>query len=511
MSWVRRNLPGWMKRTARRVIGVVRRFYDPYGKWLQQHIAARQARLTVHSRPGQFSLLTCVYERTPPHFFAETAAGVFAQTSPKFEWVLLAHGPIPDELERVIARVATDPRVKLLRLDKNLGIIGGMRHCLERAAGEYVVPLDADDLLTHDALHVVAQGIHDHTTQKPGFSEKPSFLFTDEDFLVDGRPQSPLKRTDFDPVLNLASSYVWHLCAFRRERALELGVYADAASNWCHDWDTLFRFVNAGVTPVHLPEIVYHWRTHEASNTNQTGPNAGSLDSQKHVLERQIARQPRPESYEVQPYPLFRGAPEWGIVRRPVETDEIEIVSHDRDDPNAVSELRESVAIVESPFVMVCAEGVIPRNEDWRWESLLLFEFHDDVGLIAGRIVDARGRIIGGGQVARPSARLSREYVCSDLGRRFDEPGPFAMWLKPRTVDAVDPKFFVARTEFLQRMLGKIGDDLPLTQFGRELGEIAAHEGLRVATSPLIVAEMASSRTRRKCQRTSVTSRCERD
>ena len=63
-------------------------------------------------------------------------------------------------------------------------------------------------------------------------------IFSDEDALVEGKPVSPYLRAAFDPVLNLDSSYIWHLCAINRQRAVSLGLYSDPGATWCDDWDS---------------------------------------------------------------------------------------------------------------------------------------------------------------------------------------------------------------------------------------------------------------------------------
>jgi len=134
--------------------------------------------------------------------------------------------------------IAADPRVTRFACAENAGILGAMRRCLARAARGFVVPLDADDVLEPDALEVLAAAID---------REQADFVFSDEDHLTGERMHTPYARPGFDPVLNLESSYIWHLCAFSRDRALELGVYADERAEYCHDWDTVVRFSEAGL------------------------------------------------------------------------------------------------------------------------------------------------------------------------------------------------------------------------------------------------------------------------
>jgi len=85
--------------------------------------------------------------------------------------------------------------------------------------------------------------------------------------LNDGQPRSRYARPGFDPILNIESSYIWHLSAFRRDRALALGAYTDSGPELCHDWDTSTRFARADAVMVHVPHVLYHWRSHAASTS----------------------------------------------------------------------------------------------------------------------------------------------------------------------------------------------------------------------------------------------------
>ncbi|TWU07154.1 N-glycosyltransferase [Symmachiella macrocystis] len=483
------------RRTARRWVGRVREKLSErrfvYPRWLEAHVAQRQARLKGHAAPGQFSFLTGVYEKTPPQLFQETAAALFAQTSCEFEWVVLSHGAIPETLQRVIADVAADPRVRLIELAENRGIIGGMRVCLEAATGDYVIPLDADDLLFPDAVQVFAQAIADH--------DAPAFLYSDEDHVADGRPFAPFQRPAWDPVLNQAGSYIWHLCAFDRLVALDLGVYSDPGSNYCHDWDSVFRFARGGHSPQHVAEILYHWRTHAVSHTNRRQPHPGSVQSQRHVLETHIATQPHPERYEVRPFPLERGGKEWAICRKPIDPPVVDWIHHTAAHATPREEIgfpfnaqqvvtNETFVILDaarnSPaeFVVMTADNLLPSEESI-WEAIGLFELHTDVALLSGRIVNHAGIVIGSGEIRG----ADDAYACPERGRDALAPGPFSLWLKPRSVAAVEPRFCLIRTAFLNDLAGaEPPNDIAL--FGRWLGEAAQASGLRVATSPLISA-----------------------
>lgn len=293
-------------------------------------VASRRTRYHLPPATGLFSLLTTVYPGTPPEYFRETLDSVCDQSLAGFEWIILGHGSLSEELVELLDQAETDERIRVLRLQENRGIVGGMRLCLEAATGEYVVPIDSDDLVSPDALQLVQHAIERHG--------RPSFLYTDEALLIEGRVVAPFRRSSWDPILAADCSTIWHLCAFQREQALALEVYGDRNCEYCHDWDTVTRFAAAGHLPVHIPEVAYLWRQHPRSHTNRklrdraqdstgahshaerdtqapTGNDSPILLSQKSLLERERQRLPDPHLYCVTRFPISRGTPEYHLAR----------------------------------------------------------------------------------------------------------------------------------------------------------------------------------------------------
>jgi hypothetical protein len=163
-----------LRSSAKRAFGKARSLFggtsgsDPYLRWLDNEMKTRIADYPLEGTPVRFSILTAVYEKTHAGYFDKTARSVLRQTYSDFEWIVLAHGPVTSEIMSRLENLSKDPRVRLVFLEQNVGIIGGMKHCLAAAAGDYVVPLDADDLMTDDALRTFARVI-----QKRG---DPEFL-----------------------------------------------------------------------------------------------------------------------------------------------------------------------------------------------------------------------------------------------------------------------------------------------------------------------------------------------
>jgi glycosyltransferase involved in cell wall biosynthesis len=496
-----------------------------YPQWLERRIAVRSAEYPTRDTSFSFSLLTTVYERSDAVFLSEAARSIFTQSYQAFEWILLAQGAVSPSVESVLAEIETHPQCRVLRHERNLGIIPGLQRCLSTATGDYLIPFDADDLLTSDALQIMAHSISRH--------KRPALVYSDEDRLVEGNLCTPYLRPDWDPVLALSSSYIWHLCAIDRAAALELGVYSDAGANWCHDWDTVLRFAATGKRIVHVPEVLYHWRQHAASSTNRPDPESGSLHSQRHVLERWVDTHPDPELFSVEKFPIDRDAAAYWIARRNVSPPALALLAYGGNPSllmntvcsvlgsasGAVSEIH-LVGIPDLPVDMrgsvarltgssstriivwpqarpydlllalsnshVTAVAVVSQNvtvkDDWVWEADRLLRLHPKLALIAARILDDSGVVLSAGQIFG----FGGISGSPDAGRSETEPGPYGIALKPRSVSAPHPWFFVARRANLVEGLRALPAQANWPALGTWLGGVFAETGGIVAFSPTL-------------------------
>jgi hypothetical protein len=492
-----------------------------HSDWLQTQILQR--RNLCHSVAGgtNFSVLTTVYERTNSDLFLQTRDSLFNQTHPDWEWIVLAHGPIKDRLDAILDTLSQDQRCHVLRLSENRGPMGGLRYCLEQARGEYITPLDADDLITPDALAV----LNSYIAARGG----PAYLFSDEDHLFGDTFCHPWLRPDLDPVLLMASSYIWHIAVFRRDIALTLGIYEDLAAEWCHDWDTALRFARSGHPCVHVPHILYHWRHHESSSTNTARPERGSLQSQRSVLERQLSLQSQPELFEVNEFPLFRGATEYAIIRRAQSPADLEIVVYGSHPTAAADSAAAAIRTANHPvsrlhivgahlaagdlnrlrdlgsgdvlehgaitpqeclrrliasagtWVAVCSERVVCNLRQWAWACDGLFRLHPEVVAVASRIVDSSGDIMSAGEIFGFDGLIGSP----DAYRPASDPGYFALGLKPHCCSAPYSELMAVRTDFLSEFAGALPTGVGWPSVGLWIGAEAWRRRKLIAYTPL--------------------------
>lgn len=406
----------------------------PYADWFARELPQRAERYPAPRDPAPISLLTAVYHQSDQAQLEQLAASITEQTMRPAEWIMVLNGPFPAErLERLKAQARDQWGATLIEEPREVGIIGALRLGLEKARGQYVAVVDADDLLTPDAIQILACQIERF--------DQPDLIFSDEDQLVGGRPAAPYLRACFDPVLNLESSYIWHLLAIKRNAALEQGLYSDSGANWCQDWDSVMRIAGGGGRLEHCPEVLYHWRQHSGSTTNKPHGDPRSLDSVRHVLQGRIERSATPELFAVETWPLDRGGRELYIAQPRVDLSAFSWVGDYRDG-------QAPGGPPQGDFLVVNGAGVAIEDQGVFHEAARLFGLHPNLGAVGGRVVDDKGLIVEGCFVSDGAGGVAGPWV----GRAASYAGPYALALKPQSVLSTGPSLAIFRLSALQEV-----------------------------------------------------------
>ena len=121
---------------------------------------------------------------------------------------------------------------------------------------------------------------------------------------------------------------------------------------------------------VHVPHVLYHWRSHAASSSHLPTQNPGTIVSTRVVLERIVAAQSSPSHYEIAEFPIHRGAIEWWIRRRPIGDPSFSVVLLGADERSCAAPAgSDSLARARS---VVTIPGLMETLDDWRTLGELL-------------------------------------------------------------------------------------------------------------------------------------------
>jgi O-antigen biosynthesis protein len=203
--------------------------------------------------PPRFSIVTPVYE-TPVEVLWEMLESVRGQSFGDWELCLVDDASRSSELLRILELVAREePRIRLGLRAENGGIVAASNDALALATGPFVALLDHDDKLHPDALALVDEAIRDHP--------EVDYLYTDEDKIDEqGHHSAPFLKSDWSPERLRTQMYTCHLSVFRHSALQAVGGF-DAEYEGAQDWDLVLRVTEQAREVVHVPRVLYHWRS----------------------------------------------------------------------------------------------------------------------------------------------------------------------------------------------------------------------------------------------------------
>ena len=253
-----------------------------------------EARLAaLRSRP-RFSILTPVYN-VERRFLEAAVTSVTAQWYPDWELILIDDAGTEPQTRAGLAAIA-DPRITVGRNPENRGIAATTNAALARAQGDYVVFLDHDDALTPDCLYELALAI-DRTGA--------DFLYSDEDKIdTQGLFSGPFFKPDWSPDALMSIMYTCHVTCLRRDLVSECGGLR-LGYEGAQDYDLALRASERAQRIVHVPKVLYHWRTLPASIASTMAAKPYAEDSVRRLKEDALRRRGLPGT--VEPVPAMPG------------------------------------------------------------------------------------------------------------------------------------------------------------------------------------------------------------
>lgn len=264
---------------------------NDYNEWLRQYDTLTdqdreklQARISQLSSRPLISVLMPVYN--PPLEMLQSAIlSVQKQAYPNWE-LCIADDASPNAGVRELLQrhAAQDTRIKLALRPENGHISAASNTALALASGEYVALLDNDDLLHELALFWVADTIASH--------REAGLIYSDEDKVdVAGNRFDPYFKPEWNPDLFRSHNMVCHLGVYRTDLVRRLGGFREGFEG-AQDYDLALRCTEqlAAHQIVHIPRVLYHWRSHPGS-TAQAGSEKGyALLAGQRALDEHFSR-----------------------------------------------------------------------------------------------------------------------------------------------------------------------------------------------------------------------------
>jgi len=203
---------------------------------------------------------------------ADSIASVLAQTYRAFELVVVDDAST-DETPRILARIA-DPRLRVIRAERNLGVVGARNFGFEACRGEYVAAHDHDDISRPARL----------AEQVALLDRKPAVVLvaTEVELEAEGRLSRSGHVADGSaPVMRwlllVDNPLTWSSIMLRADAVRRLGQFVRPDYELADDFDLYHRLLSVGdIVRLPAPLTVYRWHETNATWAGQERLNANA-------------------------------------------------------------------------------------------------------------------------------------------------------------------------------------------------------------------------------------------
>ncbi|MDE7324406.1 MAG: glycosyltransferase family 2 protein [Lachnospiraceae bacterium] len=245
---------------------------------------AEMQRNTKFDRMVKISILVPLYN-TPILFLDEMIASVQNQTYENWELCLAdgsdsAHDNVGARCQEYIAK---DKRIVYKKLETNEGIAGNTNECYSMATGEYIGLFDHDDVLHPAALYEYVSVINE---------QGADYIYCDETTFKGDSIDNMITlhfKPDFAPDNLRANNYICHFSVFARE-LLEGTELFRSGFDGSQDHDMILRLTTNAKKVVHVPKLLYYWRSHKASVASDISAKPYAIAAAKGAVADHLTR-----------------------------------------------------------------------------------------------------------------------------------------------------------------------------------------------------------------------------
>ncbi len=376
-----------LQRKARKVLSVLRhrgigatiqlfrrhfrmkRGAEEYEAWRLRRIPGekelQQQREKHFSYEPKISVVVPLY-KTPEKFLREMIASVCNQTYGNWELCLSDGGGVSAEypqgtLHDILKSYQKEERIKVVVSQEPLQISSNTNAAISIATGEFIAFMDHDDLLTPDALFEMVKAINKHPQVEVLYSDEVKIDMNGLHYF------SPHFKPDFSLFYLRNVNYISHLNVVRTDLCRRLGGLREEFDG-AQDHDFILRCVDETRQIVHVPQVLYHWRSHQDSTAENPESKLYAFEAGKRAIGEHLKRNHISATVEDREH--------FGFYKVTYDLEEEPLVSVIIPNKDAAEDLRTCIESIEQKSTYQNLEYIIVENNSVTKE---IFDYYKEL------------------------------------------------------------------------------------------------------------------------------------
>ncbi len=204
---------------------------------------------------NKFTVVMSVYISDSPVYFVDAVNSLLNQTRLPDEIIVIADGPLGNELDLAVNNFKSNKLIKILRLEKNCGLALSRKEAISKASFDIIAVMDSDDICTVNRFEKQIKLIEDKEAEVVG-----GWI---EEFNKIPKDRGKIRNTpiNYEEILSFGKwrNPINHVTLMFTKNAYDA---VDGYSSLRHseDWDMISRMLVKGIIIKSVPEVLVHVR-----------------------------------------------------------------------------------------------------------------------------------------------------------------------------------------------------------------------------------------------------------
>lgn len=204
-------------------------------------------------------------------YIEETLKSVFCQTFQNIEIIVIDDGSNDLLTKDKLSKVSADSRIKYLSI-VNKGVSAARNFAIKISQGDYIFPLDADDLISETYIEKAVSILENDESIDLVYSRAIYF----------GERFGEIDLGDYDLRSMLCKNQIFNSVLLRKEKIIAIDGYDENFKLGWEDWDFYLRYITDTSQVYKINEILFKYRIKNESR------NESLISERLNLVERQL-------------------------------------------------------------------------------------------------------------------------------------------------------------------------------------------------------------------------------